>query len=98
MTQDFRDKEIKQVHPSMVLWLGGMTVIKHTGILAVQIINFVIFFFFCSEKKVLSPYLFGMVHNSSLYFLNQPIFRYMFRKLANTPSLLLLQLNLTELQ
>lgn len=45
LTQHFRDKEIKQFHPSMVLWLGGMTIIKLIGIWVVQIINFVIFFF-----------------------------------------------------
>ena len=68
MTQDFRDKEIKQVHPSMVLWLGGMTVIKHTGIWAVQIINFVIFFFLFREKSTFSLSIWDGSQFFSLYF------------------------------
>ena len=69
MTQDFRDREIKQVHPSMVLWLGGMTVIKHTGIWAVQIINCVIFFFFLfREKSTFSLYIWDGSQFFSLFF------------------------------
>lgn len=66
LTQHFRDKEIKQVHPSMVLWLGGMTIIKLIGIWVVQIINFVIFFF--REKSTFSLYIWSSSQYSFFIF------------------------------
>lgn len=66
LAQHFRDKEIKQVHPSMVLWLGGMTIIKLIGIWVVQIINFVIFFFF-REKSTFSLYIWSSSQYSFLF-------------------------------
>ena len=48
------------------------------------------FFFFCFllfvfENKKVSLFVFGMVHNFSIYLWNQQIFSFMFREWANTP-------------